>query len=202
MDEATQRKWDRASLGYDLMVGAGPERRWAPAKQRLFSNMQGRILFVAIGSGLDIAVFPPKKKIVGADISAKMLEHAKPRAQAYDGELELVQTDVRELSYADGHFDQVFTACTFCSVPDPVKGLRELRRVLRPGGGIFMFEHTGSKYFPFNIMMHAMTPLSRRLGPDMNRDTVTNVRRAGFRITEVENVFLDVVRTIRAVNPE
>ena len=99
MDQATQRKWDRASLGYDLMVGGGPERRWAPIKQGLFSYMQGRIFFVTIGSGLDIPLFPPGREIIGADISEKMLERARPRAAAYQGKLDLVQADVRALSY-------------------------------------------------------------------------------------------------------
>jgi hypothetical protein len=47
-------------------------------------------------------------------------------------------------------------------------------------------------------MLHAMTPLSRRVGPDMNRNTVENVRRAGFRIVEVKHIYLDVVKTIKA----
>ena len=73
-----------------------------------------------------------------------------------------------------------------------------MRRVLKPGGELRMFEHTGSRWFPFNAMMHAMTPLSRRVCPEMNRRTVDNVRRAGFRIREVRHIYLDVVKTIHA----
>ena len=76
-----------------------------------------------------------------------------------------------------------------------------LRRVLKPGGELFMFEHTGSRYFPFNVMLNLMTRVSRRYGPEMNRDTVANVARAGFQIEAVEPVYLDVVKMIRAVAP-
>ena len=64
---------------------------------------------------------------------------------------------------------------------------------------LHMFEHTGSRYFPFNVMLHALTPLSRKVGPDPNRDTVANVQRARFRVTSVERVFLDVVNVIHAI---
>ena len=201
MDEITQKKWDRAAKNFDLMSGNGPEKRWAPVKAEFFSAMNGKILFLAVGTGLDVPFFPPDRDIVGIDISPRMLEKASHRAEAYPGKLELRTLDVHDLDYADDSFDQVFTSCTFCSVPDPVRGLESLRRVLRPGGELHMFEHTGSRYFPFNLMMNLMTLLSRRLGPEMNRATVENVRKAGFEVRKVRNIYLDVVKTIHAALP-
>ena len=201
MDTHTQAKWDKTAPTFDLMAGKGAEKRWRPFKEELFKNMEGRILFLALGTGLDIETFPAGKTIAAIDISPKMLEVAQPRITAYDGEINAQVMDVHDLAFEDDSFDQVFTSCTFCSVPRPVEGLRALRRVLKPGGELFMFEHTGSRYYPFKIMMDVMTQLTRRVGPDMNRTTVANVQAAGFQIREVNNLFLDVVKTIKAENP-
>ena len=197
-DQQTAAKWDRAAGNFDLF-GAGSEKRWTPWKREFFSQMgEGRILFVAVGTGLDIQFFPPGKTIVGVEISPGMIEKARPRVEAYPGKFELRQMSVHALDFADDSFDQAFTSCTFCSVPDPVKGLSEMRRVLKPGASIHMFEHTGSRWPPFNLMLHLMTPLTRKGGPELNRNTVGNVERAGFRVRRVVNLYLDVVKTIEA----
>ena len=198
MDSLTRRKWDSAARPYDFMNGYGPERRWAPFKRRLFSLMSGKVLFVGIGTGLDIQFFPPRQEIVAVDISPRMLQKAGARADAYPGTITLRLADVHDLDDPDASFDQVFSSCTFCSVPDPVGGLRSLRRVLKPGGQLHMFEHTGSRYFPFNLMLNLVSPVARRFGPELNRDTTTNVRLAGFDIAGVERVYLDVVKMIHA----
>ena len=76
MDTTTQEKWDRASRSFDLMASRGPEWRWKPAKWELFNLMKpdAKILFLALGTGLDIPSFPPKRDITAIDISPKMIE--------------------------------------------------------------------------------------------------------------------------------
>jgi len=198
MDTETQRKWDEASRSLDLFTW-GDDRRLGPHKRRLFSKIRGETLMVAAGTGNDFKFFPPGQHIIAIDISPKMLERAAQKATAYQGTLELRAMDVCELPFAEASFDTVVTVCTFCSVPRPVVGLRELYRVLKPGGQLLMFEHVRSKIGPFGIFLDLMTPLSRRLGPELNRDTVGNVQKAGFRLRREENVYLDIVKIIEAV---
>lgn len=198
MDVATQRKWDRASRNFDLLSFA-EDRRFGPHKRRLFAKMRGETLMVATGTGNDFKFFPPGRKIVAIDISPKMLERAQAKAALYPGEIELRQMDVCALPFADASFDTVATVCTFCSVPKPIAGLRELHRVLRPDGQLLMFEHVRSRIGPLAVLLDLMTPLARRLGPDLNRETVENVQKAGFRIRREENVYLDIVKSIEAV---
>jgi ubiquinone/menaquinone biosynthesis C-methylase UbiE len=202
-DNATREKWDRASRSIDLMGGFGPEWRWRPAKQQLFERMKpdAQILFLALGTGLDIACFPAGLAITAIDISPKMLALAEKRIATYSGDITSRVMDVHDMTFAPESFDQVFTSCTFCSVPRPVDGLKALHRILKPGGELHMFEHTGSRLFPFSLMMKLMSPLASRFGPELDRDTVANVRSAGFEITGVNHVFLDTVKTIHAVKP-
>jgi len=202
MDLATKRKWDAAAKSFDYMAGIGAEKRWANKKRALFSHMRGKVLFLALGTGLDIEFFPRQQKITAIDISSKMLAVAQPRIEHYAGTIDALEMDVHELTFADDSFDQIYTSCTFCSVPRPVEALKALFRVLKPGGELRMFEHTGSRYQPFKLMLDLMNPLSRKLGPEMNRDTTENVRQAGFSIHQVDYIYLDVVKTILATKPE
>ena len=200
MDDTTQRKWDAASRTFDWFTFAD-DRRLGPHKRRLFTKLHGQTLAVAAGTGNDFKFFPPDQRIVAIDISPKMLERAARKATAYEGTIELRQMDVCQLEFADNTFDTVATVCTFCSVPRPIIGLRELYRVLRPGGQILMFEHVRSNIGPFGILLDVMTPLSRLVGPDLNRNTVVNMQKAGFRLRREENVYLDIIKIIEGVKP-
>jgi ubiquinone/menaquinone biosynthesis C-methylase UbiE len=200
MDIKTQRKWDAASRTFDVFSFAD-DRRLGPHKRRLFAKVKGAILVVAAGTGNDFKFFPPGQAIVAIDISPEMLQRAAKKARLYPGTIDLRQMDVSELEFPDDTFDTVATVCTFCSVPRPIVGLRELHRVLKPGGQILMFEHVRSNIGPFGILLDVMTPLSRRVGPDLNRNTVANVEKAGFRVRREENVYLDIIKIIEGVKP-
>ena len=199
MDVQTQNKWNRASRTYDFFA-AVDDKRLGSEKQNLLAKARGKTLHVAAGTGNDFKFFPVGMDIVSIDISPKMLERAKIKAAAYKGSIELREADVHNLDYPEATFDTVTTVFTFCSVPNPITGLQELHRVLKPGGQILMLEHVRSTAIgPIGIMMDLMTQLTRQFGPELNRDTVGNVQKAGFRLRRVENAYLDIVKMIQAV---
>lgn len=191
--------WSFRARLYDVCEGS--QLRRGAAKARLFSQMQGQVLFVAVGTGVDITRFPSGRRILGIDINPDMLRRAERRRRTYPGELAFVRADVERLAFHDASFDTVVSSCTMCSVPRPVEALRELYRVLRPGGRLLLFEHVRSRSWSLGLALDVMTLWTRLLGTSMNRDTVANVLTAGFRIVAIESVYLDIILSIHAVKP-
>jgi ubiquinone/menaquinone biosynthesis C-methylase UbiE len=96
---------------------------------------------------------------------------------------------VQALEFADASFDTVVATCVFCSVPDPVLGLRELKRVVKPGGQIILLEHMRSPQEVIGTIMDVLNPLVVRLmGANINRRTLENVRAAGWSIELAEDL--------------
>jgi ubiquinone/menaquinone biosynthesis C-methylase UbiE len=186
----------RARL-YDACEGSMLRR--ARHKRNLFREMTGSTLFLAVGTGTDIRYFPPDLDITAIDISDEMLRRAAPRAMQYPGRLQLMKADALDLPFADDSFDTAATSCTMCSVPDPLRALRELHRVLRPGGRLLMFEHVRSRSRILGRVLDIMTLYTRLGGTEMNRDTVPHVTAAGFHIQRIESAYLDIILAIRAV---
>lgn len=189
--------WEHRAKLYDLCEGS--DLRRGAYKEILFRRIEGRALFLAIGTGLDIRHLPTKPGIVGMDISSAMLENSRRRAATFGGNLRLVQGDASTLCFPDGCFDTVVTACTMCSVPHPMTAMSELYRVLRPGGRLLMFEHVRSGNPLLGAVLDLMTVVTRRRGTEMNRDTLAAATKAGFRILEVEPIFLDIILAVEAV---
>ena len=192
--------WDSRARFYDIFEGS--DLRRGPAKAALFREMAGRVLFVAVGTGLDVKHFPPEREIVAIDISDEMLRRAAPRCRCYAGNLRLARADALNLCFPDDSFDTVVTSCTMCSAPNPGRALEELYRVLRPGGKLLMFEHVRSRNQIFGLTLDLMTLFTRRNGTEMNRHTLETAIAAGFRITKVESVFLDIILSIHGVKAE
>jgi ubiquinone/menaquinone biosynthesis C-methylase UbiE len=109
-----------------------------------------------------------------------------PRAGALGRDVELLWADVETLPFEDGRFDTVTASCVFCSVENPVKGLEEVRRVVKPEGHVRLLEHVRPQNPLLGKIFDWLSPVTRVLmGPDINRRTEDNVRAAGLRIESV-----------------
>lgn len=190
-------KWDRLSGIYDFIM-AGERLRLEPYKRRLYREASGRVLIVGCGTGADFHLLPRGLRVVAIDASERMVVRASSRTSGYLGELSVRTMDVERLDFEDASFDTALASCVFCSVLSPGAGLVELRRVLKPSGRLLLVEHVRSRIGPFGLMQDLCTLVSRAFGPSMNRDTVSNVIKAGFEIVREENLHLDVVKWIEA----
>ena len=198
--ETTRRRYDRLSRTYDLMEWAVERRAFEGYRRRLWPLVKGtRILEVGVGTGKNIPFYPPTAEVTAIDLSPGMLAKARRTAAALGSSVNLREMDVQELDFPDGTFDTVLTTFVFCSVPDPVLGLREIRRVLRPGGRLLMLEHVLSANPALSRIMRLANPiLLRMMGANIHRRTRDNIEAAGFFIDEETDLWLDIVKLFQA----
>jgi SAM-dependent methyltransferase len=157
----------------------------AERRRDLLATATGRVLEIGAGTGLNFRHYPPAVDRVDAiEPDPHMLRRARAAAAAASVSVEVVRAPAEALRFDDGVFDTAVSTLVLCSVRDPVGALAEIRRVLRPGGGLLFFEHVRS-----TDPRHArwQDRLERPWGwiaggCHPNRDTVENMERAGFRM--------------------
>jgi ubiquinone/menaquinone biosynthesis C-methylase UbiE len=199
----TQRRYARLAPIYDWME-AGPELLYRNWRELLWQRVQGKqVLEVGVGTGKNMPYYPDGAQVTAVDLTPAMLERAEPRAAKLELGVDLKLNDVESLQLSGNSFDAVVGSFIFCSVPDPLTGLKEIRRVLRPGGQLLLLEHVRSSWPLLGGMMDLFNPLVHRLmGPHINRDTVDNIRQAGYAIDHIDHMgWGDIFKLIEARNP-
>lgn len=185
--ERVARVYDRIAPFYDWYEAPMDRFGGRDRRARLVGGAHGEVLEVGVGTGRNLELYPPAARVTAIDVSERMLEQARTRAAELDRPVELRWADVEDLPFEDGSFDAVTAACVFCSVNDPVQGLREVRRVVKPDGEVRLLEHVRPRNPVLGKLFDWLSPLTRRLfGPEINRRTEENVRKAGLDLVEVK----------------
>lgn len=181
-----RRRYNRIADVYDAFEGVMEGLAYQRWRRVAWNHVEGdSILEVGVGTGKNIPFHPRDREVVAIDLSGRMLARAL-RKERGGRRLHFAQMDVQALSFPDASFDTVVATFVFCSVPNPMLGLQEVRRVLKPGGRLVLLEHVLSPLPVLRQLMRLLNPIVVAVtGANIDRDTIGNVRRSDFELEEI-----------------
>ena len=178
MSDSTTNWYDPIIAPFDHL-GVRQWREW------VVRDVRGRVLELGVGTGLNLPRYRAAAMLAAIDPDLGSLQHALARRNGKP--ITLHQARAEALPFAADSFDAVVATLTFCSVGDPLRGLREAARVLKPGGAFRLVEHVRVDNRVIGGVQDALTPAWKRIAGNchLNRDTLALVRQAGFQVRGV-----------------
>jgi ubiquinone/menaquinone biosynthesis C-methylase UbiE len=197
------RAYEKTASSYDRQIAFFERIQFGGGREWLGARAQGRTLEVAIGTGLNLPHYPPDVTVTGIELSPAMLAIARRRAADLGRAVDLRTGDAQQLPFDNESFDTAVCALALCAIPDPVKAISEMKRVLVPGGRLLLLDHIKSTWPPIYMGQWLLERITIRLGGEyFTRRQLPLVEAAGFEIVEVERLKAGSVERIHARRPE
>jgi ubiquinone/menaquinone biosynthesis C-methylase UbiE len=192
-------KYDRFARWFDWVEGVPDILGVSRLRRRLLRRASGRVLEVAVGTGMNLRYYPATCRISAVDVSREMLSVARKRAAKLSMNVSFSLADAEALPFPDKTFDAVVSSLTTCTFPNPVTALKEMARVCRPGGRILLVEHGRSSHEWLGRWQDRRADsFAKQLGCHWNREPLKLVREAGLKIIEAHRVFFGIFHEIQA----
>ena len=163
-------------------------RELEPYRERVLAGAEGRVLEIGIGAGPNLEFYPARvKEILALEPSAKLIAMAGRAAGKSSVAVKFLQASAEAIPLERGSVDTVVMTWTLCSIPDAPQALREMRRVLKPGGRLLFVEHGRSPDAGVRKWQDRVTPIWKRLagGCHLNRPISGLLEEAGFHVTHL-----------------
>jgi phosphatidylethanolamine/phosphatidyl-N-methylethanolamine N-methyltransferase len=182
--ESSRRGYRLFAPLYDAVFGASLQHGRRLAIAALDCRPGERILEVCVGSGLALPLYPDGVTVTGVDLSREMLTKAAWRAGRRPEPVALLQMDAQRLAFADASFDKAAVLYAMAGLPDPVRAMREVERVCRPGATIVVANHFQSQRPLSRLCDELLAPIYQllRYRADLNREQF--VAAAGLDVIE------------------
>lgn len=174
---------------YDRMTAGVEAAGLAAHRERLLAGATGHVLEIGAGTGANLPLYGEGvETLTVAEPEAPMARRLARRIREQPREVALVEAPAEKLPFADALFDTVVSTLVLCMVSDQARALREVRRVLRPGGRFLFLEHVRSEEPTLASWQDRLNGLNRVIahGCNCNRSTLDAIRAAGFTITSLE----------------
>ncbi|MPZ66734.1 MAG: methyltransferase domain-containing protein [Pseudonocardiaceae bacterium] len=196
------RYWDEHSKTYDRQMRFMDRWLFRDTRSWICRQATGEVLEVAIGTGLNLVHYPTEVALTGIELSPEMLEIAQRRARELDRAVDLRIGDAEALDLPDAAFDTVVCTFSLCAIPDYQAALREMLRVLRPGGRLLLADHVASSSAPLRagqrLLELATVPIG---GEHFLRRPIEHVRAAGLAIEHHDRFARGIVERLAARPP-
>lgn len=178
--------YDFFELPMEILLG-----KW---REKLIKFCTGKVLEVGVGTGKNIKYYPNGIDLTAIDFSEGMLSKAIKKYKDKSN-IKFIQMDIQTTNFESDTFDTVIASYVFCSVPDPIRGLKEIKRVCKNNGRIILLEHVRSENKIIGVVMDLINPLMLNLfGFNINRKTEKNIVDAGFYSYQVRYLWFDIFR--------
>jgi ubiquinone/menaquinone biosynthesis C-methylase UbiE len=197
-----RRYWDKESAAYDKQMQFF-ERLLAPdSRAWVCSQAIGDTLEVGIGTGLNLPLYPGEVNLTGIDFSSAMLDIARRRAQRVGRDADLREADALELPFPDASFDTVVATYVLCAVPDERRALKEMNRVLRPGGLLLLADHIAGGAWPIRAIQRLLEVFTVPLqGEHFLRRPLGHVKAEGLQVEQRQRFKLGLIERLAARKP-
>ncbi len=186
---------------YDLL-NSGVEGRVVPYRKRTAGCAWGDVLEIGGGTGANLPYYSDDARVTFLEPDRHMIKRLDRHIQRRKSDAAIVQQFGEDLPFADASFDTAVTTLVLCMVRDPDAVVREVRRVLKPGGAFFFYEHVVSTHRRGRWWQDKLNPVWKfaTTGCNLNRDLIASIEEAGFSDVELEAFDLSVSLPVKLPN--
>jgi ubiquinone/menaquinone biosynthesis C-methylase UbiE len=178
--------YDRTASRYNRQIRLAERVLFGDGRRWVCSQATGDVLEIAVGTGLNLRYYSRDVRLTGIEISPAMLALARQEAAALGSTAGLREGDAQALDFDDESFDTVTCTLSLCTIPHDRGAIREVHRVLRPGGRFILLEHVRSALLGVRVGQRLLEPLFLRFEHDhLTRDPLDHLAQAGFKIERV-----------------
>lgn len=183
--------WGRIFAGiYDHVMARTEKAGLAAHREALVGRATGDVLEVGAGTGANLLYYGPDvRSLTLTEPEKPMVRRLEKHIAERHPEAKLLRAPAEDLPFNDHSFDTVVSTLVLCTVDDQPRALREMRRVLRPGGRLLFIEHVRADEEKLARLQDRMAPINVRVGHGChcNRPTLDGIRNAGFTVIEIEH---------------
>jgi SAM-dependent methyltransferase len=182
---------------YDRQIAKVERAGLRAYREGLVTQARGKVLEIGAGTGANVPYYGPEvESLIMTEPEPSMLRRLRDRAKQRAVESTVLRAPAEDLPFEDATFNVVVSTMVLCGVNDQPRALREIHRVLKPGGRLLFLEHVRATDPRLNRRQDRMNWLNRFLvGCDCNRPTLDSIQAAGFEVTDIEHTVLPKVPT-------